>query len=108
MSTPRFTSCRPTVWKGRYARVPGDRSVFHLQWVNGRWWPVVLWHTEEGRATCHAIDCHATRALADSVAQAKREAGGNGAGAFVINEYRQVLVPASDGRGQRYLVGRLL
>src|SRR5262245_34503150 len=103
----RFFGCRPKEWTGRYARIPGDCRVFHVKEVNGRPWPVILWETADGRATCKAVRCDAAAELAESVARAKRHAGGNGGGAFVINEFGQVLVPASDGRGERYLAGRL-
>jgi len=89
MSAPvsRFTACALTEWTGRYARITGDRSVFHLQQVADRWWPVVLWETAEGRATCAAVDCPAARELAKAVSHAKCAAGGSGGGAFVINEF---------------------
>jgi hypothetical protein len=102
----QFDECRPTVWSGRYARIPGDCTVFHLHHVGGRLWPVILWEAD-GRATCKAVECDAAADLAESVGRAKRFAGGNGTGSFVINEFGQVLVPASEGSGRRYLAGRL-
>lgn len=103
----QFKACRPTSWHGRYARIPGDTSVFHLRSVNGRMWPVIEWSTEDGRGTCPAIRNPATEELADAVGRAKRHAGGDGGGSFLINEFGQVLVPASDGKGQRFLAGHL-
>jgi hypothetical protein len=41
------------------------------------------------------------------VEKGKRAAGGGGGGSFMINEFGQVLVPASDGGGRRYYVGQL-
>lgn len=105
--TSLFQSCKPAEWKGRYARIPGDNTVFHLKFVNGRMWPVVFWETEDGTGTCEARDCDAAAQLADAVEAAKRKAGGSGGGSFVINEYGQVLVPASDGSGRRFLAGEL-
>jgi len=105
--TATFTSCKPSPWHGRYARIPGDNSVFHLKYMDGRMWPVIHWETEEGTATCAARECVAAVQLAAAVEAAKRKAGGSGGGSFVINEYGQVLVPASDGQGQRCLAGEL-
>jgi hypothetical protein len=103
----RFKTCRPTLWEGRYARIPGDSSVFHLRYHNGRMWPVIDWVTEDGVGTCAALPGAPVEALANSVEAAKRQAGGTGGGSFVINEFGQVLVPASDGGGRRYLAGQL-
>lgn len=105
--TSTFQSCPPRQWHGRYARIPGDKSVFHLASIGGRMWPVIYWDTEEGTGTCAACECDAADQLADAVSRAKRKAGGTGGGSFVINEYGQVLVPASDGSGCRYLAGEL-
>jgi hypothetical protein len=102
-----FHECRPTPWNGRYARIPGDDTVFHLEYIDGQLWPVILWNTDDGRGTCRAMQCEAAARLAASVARAKRCAGGSGGGCFLINEFGQILVPASDGGGQRYLAGHL-
>jgi hypothetical protein len=106
-ATVQFRACRPVPWDGRYARLMGDGAVFHLRYVNGRLWPVLLWKTDEGVATCPAVNCAATVKLVEAVSQAKRHAGGEGGGSFLINEYGQVLVPATEGGGRRFLVGRL-
>lgn len=105
----QFYPCRPTPWKGRYGRVMGDRAVFHLRHTDGHLWPVLDWQTDEGVASCRAIECAATVELIDAVARVKRHVGGgDGGGSFLINEYGKVLVPASDGGGQRYLAGRII
>lgn len=103
----RFKACRPMLWNGRYARIPGDASVFHLKFINGRMWPAIEWTTEEGTGNCAALPSSAAEELAASVERAKRHAGGSGGGSFVINEFGQVLVPASDGAGRRFLAGQL-
>ena len=103
----QFKACRPTPWAGRYARIPGDNSVFHLRSVGGRLWPTMQWQTEEGIGTCAALPCSAAEQMAQAVEKAKHHAGGGGGGAFVINEFGQVLVPASDGGGRRFLAGQL-
>jgi hypothetical protein len=105
--TTQFSAYRPVPWDGRYARVKGDSAVFHLRHIGGHLWPVLLWKTDEGVATCLAIECSTSVKLAEAVARAKRQAGGDGGGSFLINEYGQVLVPATEGGGRRFLVGRL-
>lgn len=105
VATAQFEARYPTAWNGRYARIPGDCTVFHLHHANGRLWPVVLWELD-GRATCRAVESDAAVKLAESVSRAKRFAGGNGNGSFIVNEFGQVLVPASDGSGRRYLAGQ--
>ncbi len=107
VQTSVFQSCKPTQWYGRYARIPGDNTVFHLKYINGRMWPTILWQTDDGIGTCAACDCGAAERLANSVEVAKRRAGGTGAGSFVINEYGQVIVPASDKSERRFLAGEL-
>jgi hypothetical protein len=105
--TARFHECQPLVWHGRYARVMGDSGVFHLRYTDSCLWPVLVWETHADIATCRAIACAAAVALVDAVARIKRRFGGEGGGSFLINEYGKVLVPASDGGGQRFLAGRL-
>src|SRR5438876_1189388 len=39
----RFQPCRPTLWSGRYARIPGDGPVFHLKLVGGDLQPGDPW-----------------------------------------------------------------
>ena len=107
VNTSTFEKCKPSEWNGRYARIPGDNTVFHLKYVNGRMWPVVFWETEDGTGKCAACECDAAAQLAEAVETAKRKAGGSGGGSFLINEYGQVLVPASDGSGRRFLAGEL-
>ena len=105
-SASHFRVCRPTPWVGRYARIPGENSVFHLRSVEGRMWPTIQWQTEEGTGTCSALPCTAAEQMA-GCREGQGHAGGGGGGAFVINEFGQVLVPASDGGGRRFLAGQL-
>ena len=99
-----FKPCQPSVWEGRYSRIPGDISVFHIEYVNGRWWPTIKWEQDCGRGTCVALDSAAVKQLAQSVNVAKIAMGGSGGGSFVITEFGKVIVPASKG-GLRMLVG---
>ena len=61
--TTQFQACQPIPWKGRYGRVMGDSSVFHLRYLDGRLWPALLWETDAGVASCRAIDGTATGEL---------------------------------------------
>src|SRR5688572_28711399 len=75
-----FSTCSPRPWTGRYSRIPGDRSVFHIQTVGRQWSPVILWHRDEGLGTCEAVDSPAVRRLTDAITSAKRQLGGSGGG----------------------------
>jgi hypothetical protein len=103
VAVSHFEPCRPKVWNGRYSRIPGDTSVFHLHSIGGRLWPVILWDVEDDRGTCKAVACEAIEPLVKAVVAAKRLSGGS-AGSFIINEFGQVIVPSDD---TRYLVGCL-
>ncbi|MBT2989953.1 MAG: hypothetical protein KME65_13445 [Candidatus Thiodiazotropha sp. (ex Ctena orbiculata)] len=94
-------------WKGRYARIPGDASVLHLKWVDGRYRTSIYWSRDDEIATCVATDSAEEMALAEAVSEAKRTMGGNGGGSFQINEFRQVIVPSSQGGMKRLLVGEI-
>jgi hypothetical protein len=102
-----FHQCRPTPWAGRYARIPGKGTVFHLETVRRRLWPVIHWKIDEDWGICRAVECEAAEQLALAVATAKRHAGGSGGGCFAINEFGKVIVPATDHGGKRYLAGTL-
>lgn len=102
-----FHECRPAPWTGRYARIPGKGTVFHLETVRGRLWPVIHWKIDEDRGICRAVECDAAEQLALAVAKAKRHAGGSGGGCFAINEFGKIIVPTTDLGGKRYLAGTL-
>ena len=102
-----FEPCEPEYWRGRYARVPGEKSVFHLKHYDGRRRAAIYWQTDEGTATCYALESEPEQQLARAVESAKRMASGGGGGSFVINEFGQVLVPSSNGGGVRVLAGQL-
>lgn len=102
-----FKKCQIKEWQGRYARVPGESTVFKVKSVDGVSCPVLLWKTEDGVGTCRAIESADVREMTLAILAGKRKFGGGGGGAFVINEFGQVLVPASDGSGQRAIVGAI-
>lgn len=94
-------------WSGRYARIPGDTSALHVVRLNGQLRVTILWNLDEDRGTCVAVDGQAVRSLSAAVAEAKERMGGGQGGSFQINEFGQVLVPASAGGGRRAIVGEL-
>ena len=101
----QFTPCSPRRWTGRYNFLQGTRwTLLHLE---GRWWPVIEWMHEDTKLTCLAVESPATSALAEAVARTKVTMGGSGGGGFLINEFGQVIVPASSGNGHRMLTGQV-
>lgn len=108
VGTAPFQRLTLSPWNGRYARIPGETSVCHLENVRGRLWPVIKWRQGDDYANWPAVSSAAAAALSEAVAAAKQYAGGSGGGAFQINEFGQVIVPASDVDYRRFLAGLLL
>ena len=107
MDALRFQRSPIRPWTGRYRRIPGDTSVLHVTWVDGTSRVALLWDVDGSRGTCVAVDEPAVRSLAAAVVEAKQSMGGNQGGAFLVNEFGQILVPASDGGERRVLAGEL-
>lgn len=95
MTRLRVAPVAPRVWPGRYARIPGGATAFHVRLVDGRWWPVVDWVVDDTTAQCPMVASDGAAALADAVNAGKALFGGERGGSFLINERGQVLVPAS-------------
>lgn len=87
-------------WNGRYAVIPGNTTRFK----NLHSGIVVEWISDGNYLVCHAINNN-IHELAQAVSRAKVALGGTGYGAFMINEFGQVIVPASDGLKRCKLVG---
>jgi hypothetical protein len=101
----RFVAQAPVRWRGRYGRVPGDSTVFHLRSLDGGYWPLVEWPQEDGETwTCPMVESPAATALAKAVKAGKQFHKSTGGGAFLINEFGQVIVPSPNERA-RALVG---
>lgn len=103
----RFRPIEAKPWFGRYARIPGEESVFHIKRVDGCMRITAIWKTGDYIATCKACDSQDISSLTQAIIRAKKRLGGYGGGAFVINEFGQVIVPASDNSGRRVLVGEI-
>jgi hypothetical protein len=102
-----FKKCKITPWEGRYARIPGERTIFTVKKIDGRLGPVIYWETVDGTGICRALPSNAVKLLTDAILQAKRSLGGGSGGSFAINEFGQVIVPASDGSGRRVFAGEI-
>ena len=105
MSEFSFLPIQPCLWAGRYARIPGEEAVFHVHFLRNRWTPSVRRMIGNETALCPMVDFDSAEALADAVNAVKRLLGGSGGGAFLVNEYGQVLVPSPSGDGNVALVG---
>jgi hypothetical protein len=100
-----FVPQEPRIWNGRYARVPGEQTAFHVRRRDNGWRPFAVWIEREEIASCPMVDCDAASDIARAVNRGKRLLGVPAGGSFVINEFGQVLVPSSAGDGQVALVG---
>lgn len=96
MTRLKVVPVAPRVWPGRYARIPGGATAFHVRLVDGRWWPVVDWVVEDTIAECPMVASDGAAALAAAVNAGKALLGGERGGSFLINERGQILVPASN------------
>jgi hypothetical protein len=100
-----FSPSTPRLWSGRYARIPGEKTAFHVRLIDGAWWPQVDWAVEDEVGHCPMVESDAAERLAAAVGDAKRFLGGWLGGVFLINEYGQVLVPAAAGDHRVAIVG---
>ena len=100
-----FVASSPRRWSGRYARIPGDTTTFHVRFIDGSWWPTVDWTVGYETAQCPMADVDGARDLAEAINAGKRFLRGSAGGAFLINEYGQVLVPDQSGDGDVAIVG---
>jgi hypothetical protein len=101
-----FIAQEPRIWRGRYARIPGEVTAFHIRRRNNAWWPLAVWVEDGQIASCPMADGTAAAGLADAVNRGKRLLGVQPGGSFAINEFGQVLVPSSAGDGAIALVGQ--
>lgn len=100
----KFIEKKPTRCDHRYARIPGKSSTF-LAKADGR--IAIKWYRSDVEILeCIAAPDPAIEAMGQAINALKQEVAGSPGGAFQINEYGQVLVPASS-RAVRYWVGTL-
>ena len=105
MATFSFIPIAPRRWTGRYARIPGDTTAFHVQLIGRRWWPTVEWTVGYETGQCPMTAVNGAADLADAVNAGKRLLRSSAGGAFLVNEYGQVLVPSQSGDGSVVIVG---
>lgn len=104
--TSTFRALGPRLWNGRYARIPGDTTAFHVRMRDGVWWPYVDWVVGDELAECPMDDVSNASQLAEAVHHGKVALGGKRGGSFLINEFGHVLVPSPSGDGRIMVVGR--
>ena len=104
MSAFLVSAAKPRIWTGRYARVPGETTALHVRLVEGQWWPVVDWFLDGMTGECPMVESAAAEALASAVNSGKALLGGGAGGAFLLNEYGQILVPASSPNDARVAI----
>lgn len=104
-----FTPCRGLKpWTGRYNRIEGDQSVFHIRWhKDGYWWPVAV-RTENFVEESYWFEQNdAIRRLTKTICAIQLKVNGQEGGSFIINEWGQVIMPSALEWRQRYFVGTL-
>jgi hypothetical protein len=96
---------RALKWPGYYSRIPGKSPVFHAR-ADGsgdvEWNP---WRSDERLKSAFVPD-EGIEAMIQAINELKQEKTGVHGGAFLINEYGQVLVPVTHS-DEKYLVGEL-
>lgn len=105
MTELSFRPIQPRRWAGRYARIPGEAAAFHVHRLSNCWTASVKWVIGDETAQCPMVDSDSAEALSDAVNAGKRFLGGSAGGAFLVNEYGQVLVPDQSSNGDVALVG---
>ena len=104
-----FCPCEIGYWSGRYGRIVGSGTSFHIRDCDGELWLMLDRRTDDETARCLAKDSSGVRDLIKAVSNGKKflGSGGGGGGSFIINEYSQVIVPSSSGNGERVIVGEI-
>ncbi len=106
----RFYPAEPRVWIGRYNRIPGEASVFHIRYFKlmGEFWPLALSRTRNEIFSYAFAYSQTARVLTSHICRLQQRINGHPGGSFIINEYGQVLVPDANEYRRRYYVGRLM
>ena len=102
-----FAPTKIRLWGGRYGLIAGSTDHWKNIKIDGEWRSVVVCCIASHTLTCKAEKCDAMDKLTGAVTQGKKHLGGNGGGKFQINEFGQVIVPASSGNGMRVIVGEI-
>lgn len=106
-----FERCKIRLWRGRYAKIEGNENVFHVKWNfrRGNWWVCLVMKFNNEEYICWATEDKGIKYLTDSVNEGKKFLNPvhKGGGSFIINDYKQVIVPSSDGDSRRVIVGKI-
>ncbi len=98
-------------WNGRYGRIEGQDYAFHIKWNNElkKWWICTIKNTQDNRVSCWADYSEQLNKLVEAVNKGKQffVQDHKYGGSFMINEFGQVIVPASDGSRKRAIVGEV-
>jgi len=97
-----FQQRQPVRWHGRYRRIEGRESVFHVRADNT---VDILWRDGIDEIICPAVMSASLRRLANAINAIKRRFAGCPGGAFIINEFGQVICPVPVSPWERYYVG---
>ena len=93
----------PVEFKGNCPKNVNKDAKYTVRSHNGQYVVGITYQSDNGERWFPFTQEHA--ALAQMVNAVKNDMTGNPGGAFYINEYKQVIVPASDGSGKYYLAG---
>jgi len=105
-----FKACDIKPWHGKYNRILGNTTTFKIKFSIEKqaFWPIVEWNNFEEILFCSACEASGgIKDLVEAVNRAKTRISRIPGGAFVINEFGQVIVPSSRGDGKRLLVGEV-
>jgi hypothetical protein len=104
-----FRPSEGVAWTGRYDRIPGDQSVFHLRnnEVKNRTWPMAERRIKGDRLSYWFDENAAVSELAGAVSRVELRFNGAAGGSFTVNEWGQVIVPSVLGDRRRYFAGVL-
>lgn len=97
-----FSERQPTRWLGRYRRIEGRESVFHVRWDDT---VDILWRDSRDEAHCPAVMSGELKKLANCTNAVKRMHTGQPGGAFLINEFGQVISPVAAPPWHYFYVG---
>ncbi|HBF99998.1 MAG TPA: hypothetical protein DDW87_00290 [Firmicutes bacterium] len=99
----QFHSAGILEWEGRYNRIAGDLSVFHVV-RKGRGFVIqALVKTWEGKVIYEAVPNQNVKEMTEAINEVKSRHNGQSGGSFLLNEFGQVLVPTISK--QRFCVG---
>ena len=97
-------------WYGRYNRILGNSTTYKIKYFKEKkaFWPVIEWNRFDETLFCLAHETFGgIKELVGAINKAKIRISRIPGGAFVINEFGQVIVPSSRGDGKRLLVGEV-